>query len=104
MHQAACTQGQRSKGNTATSHNQTLHLLEFLQHLSRATQSHRYVLLWDLYLAGAYHCIFYLCRPEPVSTDVNDIIHAPCYLVIAFLGPVSTIPSEIVTYQKDTGN
>lgn len=104
MHQAACTQGQRSKGNTATSHNQTLHLLEFLQHLSRATQPHRYVLLWDLYLAGAYHCIFYLCRPEPVSTDVNDIIHAPCYLVIAFLGPVSTIPSEIVTYQKDTGN
>lgn len=37
-----------------------------------------------------------------MSADVNDIIHAPRYLVIAFLGPVSTIPCEVVTYSKDT--
>lgn len=54
-------------------------------------------------LLGTYHCIFYFCRPQPVSTDVNDIIHAPCYLVIAFLAPVSTIPCEVVTCSKDTG-
>lgn len=57
----------------------------------------------DLYLPGTYHCIFYFCRPQPVSAYVNDIIHAPCYLVIAFLVPVSTIPREVVTCSKDTG-
>lgn len=68
----------------------------------RVTLPHRYALSRDLYLLGTYHCIFYFCCPQPVSTYVNDIIHAPCYLVIAFLAPVSTIPCEVVTCSKDT--
>lgn len=71
---------------------ETLCLFKFIKLLRKG-----YLASQDLYLLGTYHCVFYLCCPKPVPTDVNDIIHAPCYLVIAFLGPVSTIPCEVIT-------
>lgn len=89
VHQAVSMQGQGFEGKRQSC-------------FERVTLPHRYALSKDLYLLGTYHCIFYFCCPQPVSTYVNDIIHTPCYLVIAFLAPVSTIPCEVVTCSKDT--
>lgn len=94
VHQAVCMQGFEGKRPCACLNSQSF--------FERAALPHRYALSRDIHLLGTYHCVFYLCCPKPVSADVNDIIHPPCYLIIAFLGPVSTIPREVVTYSKDT--
>lgn len=45
---------------------------------------------------AAHHCILDLCGPQPVATDVDDVIHPPCDLVVAVLCPVCPITSEVV--------
>jgi hypothetical protein len=49
-------------------------------------------------LGLAYHCILNLCSPQAMTTDIDDIIHAPRDLVIATLCPVSSVSSEVITY------
>lgn len=50
----------------------------------------------EINMACAHHCILDLCSPQPVATDVHDIVHPPRDLVVPSLSSVSSISSEVV--------
>lgn len=47
-------------------------------------------------VAHAYYGILNLRRAQPMAADVDDIVHPPRDLVMASLGSVSSVSSEVV--------
>lgn len=47
-------------------------------------------------VAWAHNGILDLRSAQPVATDVDDVVHPPCDLVMASLGSVSSVSSEVV--------
>lgn len=47
---------------------------------------------------GSHQCIFYLGGAQPMPTDIDDIIHSSCDLVVAVFGAVRPITRKILTY------
>ena len=47
-----------------------------------------------------HHCTLYLCSPNPVPLHVDDVIHAPCDLVVTVNVTTSTVPGEVVSRKR----
>ncbi len=51
---------------------------------------------------GSHQCIFYLSCAQPMPTDINDVIHSSCDLVVAVFSAVRPITRKILTYDSLT--
>lgn len=55
-------------------------------------------LTFKVYYSLTYHYILYLCCSNPVAAHVNDVIKAPCDLVVSLRRAIGTITGKEVTY------